>query len=311
MFIMVMATGRARAMRLVRQRTAQLRGAQAQLVDTARQAGMAEIATNVLHNVGNVLNSVNVSADLVREKVRGSKSPGLSKAVALMQEHADDLGDFFATDAKGKALPEYLATLAGVLANERQTIEEELLRLTKGVTHIKQIVAAQQLVAGTSSVIEPVRISELFDDATRMAGVLDDEVTVIREVGNDPMLAMDRHRLLLILLNLVSNALLAMENNLDRPRALRLTGEVSDEHAVKITVADNGVGIQAADFTRIFVHGYTTRNDGHGFGLHSSALAAKEMGGDLTVNSDGVGTGAIFTLQVPLQVPAGRESAPL
>jgi signal transduction histidine kinase len=67
-----------------------------------------------------------------------------------------------------------------------------------------------------------------------------------------------------------------------------------------MTVSDNGVGIASENLTRIFNHGFTTRKDGHGFGLHSGALAAREMGGALWAQSDGPGKGATFTLELPL-----------
>ena len=277
-----------------------LRESEAQLVDSARQAGMAEIATNVLHNVGNVLNSVNVSANLVCQKVRGSKSGGLGRAVALMNEHADDLGGFLTTDARGKALPGYLDKLAATLAIEQESIDAELLRLTDSVAHIKEIVAAQQSLAGVSGLIESVRVSDLFEDALRMAGIDQDEVTVVRDLHADHALALDRHRVVLILLNLISNAMYAMKSNAGRPRVLSLRAEVIDGQGVIITVADNGVGIPPENLTRIFVHGFTTHTDGHGFGLHSSALAAKEMGGSLIVLENAGAHGAAFTLQVPL-----------
>ena len=298
---LVLGTSRARALRLVKERTAQLRGAQAQLVDSARQAGMAEIATNVLHNVGNVLNSVNVSANLVSQKVRGSKSAGLGKAVALMHEHADDLGDFLTVDARGRALPGYLDKLSMTLATERASIDEELVRLTGGVAHIKEIVNAQQSLAHVSGVIEQVNVNDLVEDALRMAGVLaDDDVTIVRDLPAAQLVPLDRHRALLILLNLIRNAADAMANNMDRPRQLSVQVAVTPGRTVKITVADNGMGIPAENLTRIFVHGFTTQPDGHGFGLHSSALAAKEMGGSLAVHSDGVGEGAAFVLDLPL-----------
>jgi signal transduction histidine kinase len=297
----VLGTGRARALRLVKVRTAQLRDAQSQLVDSARQAGMAEIATNVLHNVGNVLNSVNVSANLVCQKMRGSKSAGLSKAVALIHEHEADLGDFLTTDARGKALPAYLDKLAVALAAERQSINEELQRLTNGVEHIKGIVSAQQSLAGVSGVTESVNINDVVNDALRMAGVqAQNDLTVVRDFPDVPLVSLDRHRVLLILLNLISNATHATKDNGDRPRELRLEVDVTAGQAVRITVADNGVGISQENLKRIFVHGFTTRADGHGFGLHSSALAAEEMGGALTVEAEGDGVGAAFTLHVPL-----------
>jgi signal transduction histidine kinase len=304
--VFVLGTSRGRALRLVQERTAELRGAQAQLVDTARQAGMAEMATNVLHNVGNVLNSVNVSANLLSQKVRGSKSAGLSKAVALMDEHARDLGGFLTTDARGRALPGYLDKLATTLTTERESLEEELLRLTNSVAHIKDIVSAQQSLAGVSGVIETVRVSDLLEDALLMAGVRGDAgVAVTLEVPeDDPLLSMDRHRILLVLLNLLGNAMHAMSRNAGRPRQLSLLAKVKAGQLMSITVADNGVGIPPENLTRIFVHGFTTSAQGHGFGLHSSAVAAKEMGGELSVHSDGAGSGAVFTLEVPLTAQA-------
>jgi signal transduction histidine kinase len=276
----------------------QLRGAQAQLVDAARQAGMAEIATNVLHNVGNVLNSVNVSANLVTQKVRGSKSVGLSKAVALMHEHDDDLGEFLTTDTRGKTLPGYLDQMASALTGERESIEVELRRLSDGIAHIAEIVSAQQSLAGVHSVIEPVSIADVVEDALRMAGVTDQPgLTVIREVADVGALSLDRHRFLLILVNLINNAVYAMGDNVDRPRQLRVRAQLRAGRTVVIEVADNGEGIPAENLTRIFSYGFTTHDGGHGFGLHSSALAAKEMGGALTVHSDGAGRGARFILE--------------
>ncbi|MDQ1425194.1 MAG: hypothetical protein QOD72_2692, partial [Acidimicrobiaceae bacterium] len=301
MLVFVLSTGRARALRLVRERTSELRGAQAQLVDAARHAGMAEIATNVLHNVGNVLNSVNVSADLVAQKVRRSKAAGLSKAVALMNEHTTDLGEFLTTDARGKQLPGYLDTLAATLATERESIDEDLRRLTDGVAHIKEIVSAQQSLAGVCIVREQVNVEDLLEDALRIAGLTGQpEVTVTRDFGDVGVVSLDRHRVLSILLNLMSNADQAMKGNGDIGRELSLRAELTGEQGVRITVADNGEGIPAGNLTRIFVHGFSTHANGHGFGLHSAALAAKEMGGGVSVRSDGDGTGATFTLDVPL-----------
>jgi signal transduction histidine kinase len=309
LLVLVLATGRARALALVQERTQQLRGAQAQLVDAARQAGMAEIASNVLHNVGNVLNSVNVSANIVAQKVRGSKAAGLPKAVALMRDHADDLGDFLTTDARGKALPGYLAELATALAAERESIEDDLHRLRDGVAHISEIVTAQQSLAGANAVIEPVRITDVVEDALRIAGAADQfGLMVDRDVADAGLVLLDRHRVLLILVNLITNATYAMRVNTDRSPQLTVRAEVTDEPAIRFSVTDNGEGIAAGNLTRIFVHGFTTHAGGHGFGLHSSSLAATEMGGALTVHSDGSGLGARFVLDIPVRrEPVRRE----
>ncbi len=290
----------------VERRTQQLKNAQTELMDSARQAGMAEIATNVLHNVGNVLNSVNISADLVTRKLRSSKAMGLGKAMQLINERQTDLGTFITEDEKGKLLPGYLNQLVDAIAVEQQGLIEELAQLSKSVDHIKDIVSTQQSYAGAASLKEPVQISTLIEDALRMnAGALSrHNVTVVKHYGQVPEVLGDKHRLLLIMVNLISNAKYAMSNLTDRPRQMTLTVQQLDEDTLQISVKDEGEGIPAENMTRIFTHGFTTRKEGHGFGLHSCALAAVEMNGRLTAHSDGPGQGAIFTLTIPL-TPAG------
>ncbi|MDX1366231.1 ATP-binding protein [Pseudomonas sp.] len=293
----------------VQQRTRELRETQSELVATARQAGMAEIATNVLHNVGNVLNSVNISADLVSRRVRASKSQGLAKAVQLINQHAADLGEFISHDAKGKLLPGYLNQLVEALASEQQGIIEELEHLTRSVDHIKEIVATQQSYAGASSMLEAVRVTDLLEDALRMnAGALQrHRVRVIKAFSEVPPLLLDKHRLLLILINLISNAKQALSARDNPAHELTLSVRLLDEGNLRICVQDNGEGIAAENLTRIFAHGFTTRKDGHGFGLHSCALAAMEMEGSLTAHSDGPGHGAVFVLELPAHAVAGRS----
>jgi signal transduction histidine kinase len=286
----------------VEDRTRELKDTQSELLDTARQAGMAEIATNVLHNVGNVLNSVNISADLVTRKLRTSKALGLGKAMQLINEHAHDLGEFITRDEKGKLLPGYLNQLVDAIAIEQQSITEELAQLSKSVDHIKDIVATQQSYAGASSLVEPLHVSDLLEDALRMnSGALTrHHVTVVKEYSDVPRVMGDKHRLLLILINLISNAKYAMSDLSDRPRQMTLGVKVVDNATLQVSVRDEGEGIAPENMTRIFAHGFTTRKEGHGFGLHSCALAAIEMNGHLSAFSDGPGKGALFTLQIPL-----------
>ncbi|WP_408637324.1 sensor histidine kinase [Pseudomonas lactucae] len=276
---------------------------QSELHAKSRQAGMAEIATAVLHNVGNVLNSVNVSADLVSNQMRTSKVQGLGKVAQLMNEHVNDLSDFLANDPKGKMLPDYLLKLAEVVTAEQQGIVEELGQLTKGIDHIKTIVAAQQSYAVAVSVVETVSVAGLVDDALRMsAGSLERQgVTLVKRIADLPLLPLDRHRVLLILVNLISNAKHALEGVADRSPCVTLDACLVDASVLRISVTDNGNGITPEHLARIFSHGFTTRKEGHGFGLHSCALAAQEMGGRLTVHSDGAGQGATFTLDIPLE----------
>lgn len=293
----------------VQERTLELRQAQSELVTTARQAGMAEIATNVLHNVGNVLNSVNVSAGVVTSRLRASKVHGLAQAVSLMKEHGDDLGGFLTADAKGRMLPGYLGQLAEVLVAEQRSAVEELAALSKSVDHIKEIIATQQAYAGSSRMTEPVQIHILIDDALRMnAGALTrHHVVVEKSYAPVPELPLDKARILQILVNLISNAKQALEGVAERELRLALSVDLMHGQKLRVRVADNGVGIAPEHLTRIFAHGFTTKQDGHGFGLHGAVVAAREMGGTLTAESAGLGTGAVFTLELPLSV---TEEAP-
>ncbi|MGY2183162.1 DAHL domain-containing protein [Pseudomonas agarici] len=286
----------------VEERTRELRETQSELLDTARMAGMAEIATNVLHNVGNVLNSVNISADLVSRKVRASKTQGLSKAVQLMKEHADDLGHFLSQDEKGKLLPAYLGQLVTAIGTEQAEIVQELTQLSKSVDHLKEIVATQQSYAGACRLLEPLNITDLLEDALRMnSGALTrHQVTVLKDYQDVPTLLGDKHRLLLVLINLISNAKYAVSDLSNRERDITLAVRVIEDTTLRISVKDDGEGIAPENITRIFNHGFTTRKDGHGFGLHSCALAAIEMNGHLYAHSDGPGKGALFTLEIPL-----------
>lgn len=290
----------------------ELREAQAELVTTARRAGMAEIATNVLHNVGNVLNSVNVSAQVLYEKVHTSKGPGVAKVVQLMREHPDDLGDFISSDPKGRALPDYLDKLADALAIEQQAMIAELAQLSRRIDHIKEIVATQQSYAGNSSVLEPGSLRELVEDVVRICDVslARHHITLIKEFSDVPQMPLDKHRVLQILVNLINNAKQALDAGMNRPPQIILRLKVVDDGRVRVEVEDNGEGIAQDNLARVFEHGFTTRVDGHGFGLHSCILAAHEMGGDLTAQSAGPGRGALFSLELPLALtPAHSQRA--
>ncbi|MFW9269228.1 DAHL domain-containing protein [Pseudomonas sp. NR3] len=289
----------------VQERTRELKEAERELVDAARMAGMAEIATNVLHNVGNVLNSVNISADLVTRKLKNSKTQGLGKAVKMMNEHADDLGHFITEDEKGKLLPRYFNELVDSVAGEQALLIEELAQLTKSIDHIKDIVTTQQTYAGAARLIEPLNVADLFEDALRMnSGALSrHHVTVIKDYQDTPVILGDKHRLLLILINLISNAKFAM-SSVEHPREMTLGIRIVDQTTLCVSVKDRGEGISKENQARIFNHGFTTRKDGHGFGLHSCALAAVEMNGRLLAYSDGPGQGALFTLELPLELAA-------
>jgi two-component system NtrC family sensor kinase len=284
----------------VQERTRELETIHKQLVDASRRGGMAEIATNVLHNVGNVLNSVNVSTSVIAESVKTSKVSNLARVVVLLQEHAHDLGTFLTSDARGKHVPAHLAQLSEHLMADQAALVSELDSLRRNVEHIKEIVAMQQNYATFGGVKEKINVVNLVEDSLRMnTGALSrHRVEVIREFETVPPMNVEKHKVLQILVNLVRNAKHACQDSgcTDKRMTMRVA---NGDGRVRISVIDNGVGIAPDNLTRIFNHGFTTKKDGHGFGLHSGALAAKEMGGSLTVHSDGLGQGAAFTLELP------------
>ncbi len=286
----------------------ELKTMHSQLLNASRQAGMAEVATNVLHNVGNVLNSVNVSSAIISNNIRSSKLPNLERMLTLLQEHADDLPGFFA-NAKGKQVLPFLTALTQHLANEKEKLLLENESLRKNVEHINEIVAMQQQYARISGVLDVFKVEDLVEDALRMNndGMERQQVSLLREYSDVPPVLVDKHKVLQILVNLIRNARQAV-NSTERPVKSVTIKIGSEGKFVQISVIDNGVGIAAENMVQIFAHGFTTRKGGHGFGLHSSALAAKELGGTLTVQSDGPEKGASFTLSLPVSEQLSVQS---
>lgn len=274
-----------------------------ELIDASRLAGMAEVATGVLHNVGNVLNSVNVAATLVSDMVRRSKAANLARLAAMLKEHGQDLGAFLTQDEKGRQIPGYLDQLGKHLAEEQQSLLRELDEMRKSVDHIRDIVATQQGYAKVGGTVEPIVPADLVEMALRMqlTALTRHDVTVNRQYSPVPTVLAEKHKVLQILNNLIRNAKQAMEANLDGKKHLTIRIAPNGRGGVSIQVLDNGMGIAPENLSKIFGHGFTTRKAGHGFGLHSAALAAKEMGGALTVHSEGIGKGATFSLDLPAQ----------
>jgi PAS domain S-box-containing protein len=272
-----------------------------QLWETSRQAGMAEVATSVLHNVGNVLNSVNVSTTLLSEKLRKSKISSVGKVAQMLEAHGDDLPAFFASD-KARQLPTYVTSLAEHLACEQKQMLQELASLAQNIDHIKEIVAMQQSYSKVAGVRETLSVIDMVEDAIRMnaAALGRHTIEIERDYSPVPEICVEKHKVLQILVNLIRNAKYALDDSGRPDKKLILRVGVGGEDFANISVIDNGIGIPPENLTRIFAHGFTTKKDGHGFGLHSGALAAQEMGGFLKVHSDGPGHGACFTLALPL-----------
>jgi signal transduction histidine kinase len=257
----------------------------------------------VLHNVGNTLNSVNISVGVVTDHLRRSRVPKLVQATRLLREHTGDLGAWMASDSRGAKLPDYLGTLAEHLEAERDELLTEMRALNESVEHIKSIVSMQQQHARYGGVVELVHVPRLIDDALRLsAGSFDRQgIKLECEYTEVPAIMVDRHKLLQILLNLLSNARHALvESGTGDKRLTIRVGLGAGGEQLRVEVADNGVGIAEENLTRVFSQGFTTKKKGHGFGLHISALAAAELKGRLSAASAGQGHGATFTIELPV-----------
>ena len=202
---------------------AELEEAHKQLVLSSRMAGMAEVATSVLHNVGNVLTSINISSSLIMDRVRNSKVANLGKAAALVQEHADDLPGFFADDPKGRQLPGYLCAMSELLIKDHAEMLEELTLLNRNIEHINEIVAMQQNYGKFAGVLEQLPVVSLVEDALRMnLGSMERQgVQIVREYDKVPAIQVDKHKVLQILVNLIRNAEYACDEGRQRASGSR------------------------------------------------------------------------------------------
>ena len=282
---------------------------QQELVAASRFAGMAEIATNVLHNVGNILNSVNISATVIQRKIKHSALANLEKVAALMAEQEPQFAKFVQEDPRGPKIPAYISKVTEALANEQSYINGEFEELTANIEHIKEIVCLQQSMASCRAVYEKLNIQGLVEDAITAVASLSNEYNV--KMGalfseSLPVLTSDRHRILRILINLLTNAIEALRESDSRyPEVLIFVS--GNDCDISFEVIDNGIGIEEKNIDKIFRYGFTTKKSGHGFGLHSSANTATELSGNIRAQSDGLGKGATFTLTLPLHASQFKQ----
>lgn len=281
---------------------AELAEAQKRLIELSRLSGMAEVATGVLHNVGNVLNSVNVSATIVSDQLRESRIGQLTQISRMLQENNGRMAEFLIEDPRGTRVLPYLCRLGPQLEKDREQLMQEVASLVRHIGHIKEIVAMQQTYARSSGVSERFALASVIDDVLGITRPAVERHGITLRVESDelPAVNTDRHKVLQILLNLVRNAIDAVKVSGVPSRQIAVRSRKMNDDRVAVEVRDTGVGIPAGNLVRIFSHGFTTKADGHGFGLHSGALAAKELGGSLNVASDGVNLGALFTLELPI-----------
>lgn len=280
-----------------------------QVVTAARRAGMADVATSILHNIGNVLNSVNVSLGLVTEGISNEDFEKFFIIIGMLRNNLDNLPEFLTKDERGKNIPTYLSSLIENLKENQSQILKELNELKNQINHIKDITEMQNVIGGVTGVVERVYLPEVIDTAIKMCSLTSasKQMKVEKNKIENIFLNTDKSKLLQILVNIIQNAKDALQATNKPQKIISLTVNRIKENYIDIQCEDNGVGIEKEDLISIFSFGFTTKKHGHGFGLHSSALAAKELGGSLEAKSKGKNQGAIFILTIPVNSPERSE----
>lgn len=278
----------------------------------SHEAGMAEVAAGVLHNIGNALNSINVSAELLADHLRTRARVSASALREFFAAPTPKAAAVFAAHPDGAALRDFAAAYADHAASHLAKAEEELSALRTGVSHLKEIVARQQTLAKaprrseTFDLAEAVHEALLIDKTESHASTAGLRVVHGADTPGPHLVYADRSAVVQILINLLANARAALASMPAAEPTLRIhLGRASETH-LHVAVVDNGVGIHADQLLSIFSYGFTTKSGGHGFGLHNAANTARLLGGALRVRSDGPGHGAAFTLELP-RLPPGTD----
>lgn len=275
-----------------------------QLLTAARRAGMADIASSTLHNIGNVLNSVNTSCTLLYDKIYNSRMNNLDAIVKMFESHKTDLANFLTTDEKGKLIPEYVTKLAQEWHEEKSHAITEIKDLENNIQHIHKIIKMEQSLSESLGTTEKINFSEVIDEALTLNknAIEKNNVVIINNVKEIRPVIIDKIRLLQIIVNLVKNSVESLRDSTQTTKRLIINVEKIDDNFFQLEITDNGLGISKENLHNIFSSGFTTKKTGHGFGLHSSCIAAQEMGGNLKVKSDGLNKGATFILTLPYEV---------
>lgn len=290
------------------QAEADLRQNHRELLRLSHAQGMAEVAAGVLHNIGNALNSINVSAELLATKLHAQARSSAQVLRDFFQAPPPKAAPVFASHADGQDVRAFAGSVAAHIADQLGRADHEFSSLRASVSHLKDIVARQQTLAKAQRSQEMFDVREAVDEAlliSKTGVLLPPGALVIEPADNAPApVFADRAAVVQMLINLLTNACAAIESAAPaQPRLLIRVGPPG-ERLTPVAVVDNGVGIPREQLLSIFSYGYTTKSGGHGFGLHNAANTARLLGGSLSVHSDGPGRGAAFILSLPRHPPS-------
>lgn len=291
---------------------ASLRQSTRELLRLSHDAGMAEVATGVLHNIGNALNSINVSTELLDDQLRNRVGYTLAALLDFFQSPPPGAAPVFSSHVDGPEVLAFAASLSTHASEYLACANQELLGLRTGVAHLKEIVARQQDLAKSARHTESFDLSEALQEALLLdktnSHTTHPSLNLELSTQGSTQVYADRTAVIQILVNLLANARAAISQS-PSPTIRVLIGPPSGTH-LTIRISDNGVGIAPDQRISIFSYGFTTKAAGHGFGLHNAANTARLLGGALRVHSEGPGLGATFTLELPRHPPSSDHATP-
>ena len=286
-----------------KQDEARLQEAREALLEASRKAGMADVASSILHNVGNVLNSLIVNAAQLDERIQNSEIKTLIQVKGLIESQGDSLEAFVRSDPKSVKLLHLVARVARALENDQNQMTDGLSSIRSHLDHVRSIVARQQKHARAAGIIEELSLENVLEDAIEIScGEFTSlGIRLVRSYLPIEPVRADRHKVLEVLVNLLSNAKHAVIAGQRTDKMIEVILSSPNPDTAHIIIKDNGVGLDEERARRVFEQGFTTKPDGNGLGLHASAIAARQMNGSLSFESAGFGFGASFCLSIPTQ----------
>ena len=294
--------------RKVQERTAELQekhmdlvGAQKELVTAAHNAGMAEIASAVLHNVGNTINSVLISGQVISELLEAGRGLILFEKVANLLQEQEERGEE-GTTGKRREVSAAINWIYRTLVSRRDRIQGENDRLLSHVQDILGVLHEQQeYTRGDLRVLERVELNELIEETLQMKVSLFEEkrVEIERHYGDLPNLQVEKPKLKRVIFYLLDNAREAIEEYRAAGEGKLVLSTSLVGSSIRVSLTDNGIGLDSSKQKLVFTQGYSTKQDYRGFGLHYCANVMKEMNGSIKIECKGEGNGAEVSVCIP------------
>lgn len=272
------------------------------LILAARRAGMADIASGVLHNVGNILNNVTTSVGVTKEMIENSHVKNLTNLAKILEENRENLVTFLSTDSQGEKILNYINLLAKTLMDENKNVDNEICQLEKYISHIKDVVTMQQSMSSVIGMNESLKVSDVIEDAIMLNKTISENKNIefTYDIQLTENVKLDRVKLLHILVNLIKNAIESLLETDNTNKHIWISVFKKDDTYFTIEVKDNGGGITPDNLIQIFNYGFTTKATGSGIGLHTSSSFIQEMDGKLYAKSNDPEPGATFIIELPI-----------